>query len=71
MRTRSDWYEHKEKLSKFFLKNLLKNCAIQNQIRTISCSVKEITDEKEINNELFKFYEVLFEPKIKVSNALT
>ena len=44
--------------------------AVQKQIRTISCRKKEITDEKEINNELFKFYKALFEPKINVSNAL-
>ena len=50
------------KESKIFL-NLEKNCAIQNQIRTISFSENEIT-------ELFKFYKALFEPKINVSNAL-
>ena len=54
IRSRCDWYEHAEKSSKFFL-NLEKNCAVQNQIRTISCSEKEITEEKEINTELFKF----------------
>ena len=69
IRSRCDWYEHGEKSSKFFL-NLEKNRAVQNQIRTISCSEKEITDEKEINTELFKFYKALFEPKINVSNAL-
>ena len=53
----------------FFL-NIVKNRAVQNQIRTISCSKKEIMDEKEINTELFKGYKVLFEPKINVSNAL-
>ena len=69
IRSRCDQHEHGEKSSKFFL-NLEKNCAVQNQIRTISCSQKEITDEKEINTELFKFYKVLFEPKINLSNAL-
>ena len=53
---------------KVFLKSR-KNCAVQNQIWTISCSEKEINDEKEINTELFKFYKALFEPKINVSNA--
>ena len=43
---------------------------MQNQARTISYSEKEITDEKEINTELFKFYKGLFESKINVSNAL-
>ena len=42
----------------------------QNQIKTISCSDKEITDVKEINTELVKFYKALFQPKINVSNAL-
>ena len=69
IRSRCNWYEHREKLSKFFL-DLEKNCAVQNQLRTISCSEKEITDEKEINTELFKFYKMLFEPKINISNAL-
>ena len=39
-------------------------------MRTISCSEKELTDEKEINTKLFKFYKTLFEPKINVSNEL-
>ena len=67
IRSRCDWYEHVEKSPK---KNLEKKHAVQKQIRTISCSEKEITNEKEINNELFKFYKALFEPKINVSNAL-
>ena len=69
IRSRCVWHEHGDKSSKYFL-NLEKNRAVQNQIRTISCSEKEITDEKEINTELFKFYKALFEPKINVSNAL-
>ena len=67
IRSRYDWYEHGEKL--FFL-NLEKIRAAQNQIKTISFSEKEITDKKEINTELLKFYKVLFEPIISVSNAL-
>ena len=58
-----------EKIVKVFL-NFEKNCAVQNQRRTISCGEKEISDEKEINTELFKFYKGLFGPKINVSNAL-
>ena len=54
---------------KVFLKSR-KNRAAQNQIRTISCSEKEIPDEKEINTKLFKFYKALFEPKINGPNAL-
>ena len=45
IRSRCDWYEHGEKSSKLFF-NLGKNRAVQNQVRTISCSEKEITDEK-------------------------
>ena len=60
IRNRCDWYEHGEKSSKFFL-NLQKNCTVQNQITNISCSEKEISNGKEINTELFKFYKVLFE----------
>ena len=56
-------------MSKFFL-NLEKNRAVENQIRTISCSETETSDEKQINTELFKFYKALFEPKINESNAL-
>ena len=69
IRSSCDWYEHGQKSSKFFL-NLEKNRAVQNQIKTISCSEKEITDEKEINTELFQFNKARFEPKINVSNAL-
>ena len=58
-----------EKSSKFFL-NLEKYCAVQNQLRSMSCSEKEIFDGKEIKTELFKLYKALFEPKIIVSNAL-
>ena len=56
-------------MSKFFL-NPKKNRAVQNQIRTISCSEEVLPDEKEINTELFKLYKGLFESKINVSNAL-
>ena len=46
-----------------------KNRVVRNQIRTISCSEKEITDKKEINSEILKFYKALFEPKISVSQC--
>ena len=51
-------------------KIIQKNHAVQNKIKTISGSEKEISDENEIDTELLKFYEALFEPKINVSNAL-
>ena len=41
IRSRCDWYKFGEKLSKFFL-NLEKNRAVQNQIRTILYSEKEL-----------------------------
>ena len=69
IRSRCYLYEHWKKSPKFFL-NLEENYAVQNQIRTIPCCEKEITDEKEINTELFKFYKALFEPKVNVPNAL-
>ena len=62
-------FKIRKKSSKFFL-NLEKNCALQNQISTITCSGKEIIDEEELNTELFKFYKALFEPKINISNGL-
>ena len=50
--------------------NFEKNCAVQNQITSISCSEKEITDKKETNTEPFKLYKARLESKINVSNAL-
>ena len=41
IRSRCDWYEYGEKLPKF-LSNLEKNRAVQNQIRTILYSEKEL-----------------------------
>ena len=60
---------HRRKSSKFLL-SFEKNHAVKNQIRTISCSEKQVTDEKETNTELVKFYNVLFEPKMHIFNAL-
>ena len=67
----SDWCEYGEKLPKFFL-NLEKNRAVQNQIRTIFYSEKELMKNlsKEINPELLKFNKALFEAKTNVSKAL-
>ena len=69
IRGRCKCYDYDKKLSKFSL-NLEKNCAVQNQIRTISCSEKGLTDKKEINTEVFNIYKTFFEPKISVLNAL-
>ena len=69
IRGRCKCYDYDKKLSKFSL-NLEKNFAVQNQIRTISCSEKGLTDKKEINTEVFNIYKTFFEPKISVLNAL-
>lgn len=58
------------KIVKVFFKSWKKLCCSKLNSQNISCSEKEIIDEKEINTELFKFYKVLFELKINVSNAL-
>ena len=65
---------HGEKYTKFFL-NLKKKCGVQNQVRE-----KEITDPKEISNNIKVFYETLFkqnssktkelETKIQNKNSL-
>ena len=57
------------KIFKAFLEFWKKLCCSKSN-KTISCSEKEITDKKEINTELFKFYKARLEPKINVSNAL-
>ena len=55
IRSKRDWLEYGEKSPKFFL-----NRAHQNKIRNILKRGKEITDQKEVNNELFDFYNNLF-----------
>ena len=62
IRSKCNWYEHGEKSSKFFL-NLEKSRAIQNLVRIIKCDSKELTDIKEINEHIFKFYLNLFKKK--------
>ena len=53
------WYEYGEKPTKFFL-NLEKTRAHQNKIKNLLINGNEITDQKEVNNELFIFYNNLF-----------
>ena len=60
IRSKCDWYEYGEKSTKFFL-NLEKIRARENKIRKILKNWKEITDQKEVNNELFHFYNNLFQ----------
>ena len=59
IRSKCDWYKYGEKSTKFFL-NLEKTRAHQNKIRNILINRNEITDQKEVNNELFPFYNNLF-----------
>ena len=59
IRGKCDWYKYGEKSTKFFL-NLEKTRAHQNKIRNILINGNEITDQKEVNNELFTFYNNLF-----------
>ena len=66
IRSKCDWYEYSEKSTKFFL-NLEKTQAHQKKIRNILINGKEITDQKEVNNELFAFYNNLFKNDKKSS----
>ena len=54
IRSKCEWYEHREKSSKFFL-NLEKNRAIQDQVRTVIYNDKKTNDETEINNHIYYF----------------
>ena len=66
-RSRCNWYEHGEKSSKFFL-TLEKTRAVKGQIRNILIDNSEVTEEKEINEHLFSFYECLFTQKNSKNN---
>ena len=59
IRSICNWYENGEKSSKFFL-NLEKNCFVQNQIRKLIIEEKELTEQNEITNNIFTFYQNLF-----------
>ena len=62
IRSKCEWYEFGEKSSKFFL-NLEKKHALLNQVRTLHCCEKEVTDKHKINQELERFYKNLFTEK--------
>ena len=62
IRSKCEWYEFGEKSSKFFL-NLEKQHALLNQVRTLLCGEKEVTDKHKINQELERFYKNLFTEK--------
>ena len=59
IRSKCDWYDSGVKSTKFFL-NLEKTRAYKNKIRNILINGNEITDQKEVNKELFAFCNNLF-----------
>ena len=59
IRSKCDCYEYGKKSSKFFL-NLEKNRFVQSQIRRLIIEEKELTEQNEINNNIFSFYQNLF-----------
>ena len=52
IRSKCDWYKHREKSSKIFL-NLEKSRPVQTQIRNILIGNIEVNNQKDINNELY------------------
>ena len=52
IRSKCNWYEHREKSSKFFL-NLEKSCAVQNQIRNVLIDKIEITKKILTRNSIY------------------
>ena len=57
--SKCDWYEYGEKSSMFFL-NLEKDRFVQSQILKLIIEDKELTEQNEINDNIFRFYENLF-----------
>ena len=55
LRSKCEWYQHGEKPTKFFL-NLEKQKAINTTVRHLIDDGKDITDLKEINSCICKFY---------------
>ena len=64
IRSKCNWYELGEKSTKFFL-NLEKHGAIQSQINSVIINQDELTDQDEINKEIFSFYQSLFSRKVQ------
>ena len=57
IRSKCDWYKYGEKTSKFFLKNRF----VQSQIRKLIIEGgKELTEQNEIINNIFTFYQDRF-----------
>ena len=53
IRIKSEWYEFGEKSSKFFL-NPEKQHTSLNQVRTLLCGEKEVTDKHKIDQDFMK-----------------
>ena len=68
-RSKGNWYEDGKKFSKFFL-NLEKTWAIQNQIRLLKISEKEVKNQSKILQKLYQFYEELFSKTVFNSNEV-
>ena len=64
IRSKCNWYELGKKSTKFFLK-FEKDRAIQSQIHSLIINQDEITDQDEINKQIFSFYQYLFSRKVQ------
>ena len=64
IRSECNWYELGEKSTKFFL-NLEKDRPIQSQIHSVNINQDEVTDQAEINKQIFSFYQSLFLRKVQ------
>ena len=67
IRSKCEWYEHREKSSKLFL-NLEKIRAIQDQLQTVIYNDKETNDETEINNHIYSFFNHLYKETLSFSS---
>ena len=65
MRSKCNWYEHGQKSTKLFL-NLKKHRAIQSQIHSLVINQDKITDQDEINKQIFPFYQSMFSRKVQI-----
>ena len=68
LRSKCEWYQHGEKLKNFFL-NLEKQKAIDTTVRHLIDDGKDITDLKEINACICKFYKNLFKKNVSKSDS--
>ena len=67
IRSKCEWYRHREKSSKFFL-NLEKSHAIQGQVWTVIYNDKETNDETEINNHICSCFKYLYKETLSFSS---